>query len=64
MNDDTLKRFAAAITAAAPGITMPASEVEAAIKEHGLGHFIRGAGGHAAELAEMAELMSSLDGGG
>ena len=62
MNDGTLKQFAGAMLAIAPDITMSAPEIESAIKAFGLEHFFRNAGSHASELAETADLISSMGG--
>jgi len=64
MSGGTLRQFAEAMLAAEPGITMGAQEIESSIKEFGLEHFLRNAGSQAAELAEAAELLLSMDGGG
>ena len=64
MNAYTLKQFSRAILAVGPDIPMSAQEIESAIEESGLEHFIRKAGSQAAELAETAELLSSLSSGG
>ena len=63
MNDGILKQFSAAILAAASDMPMSAPEIESAIREYGLEHFLMEVGGNAAELAEMAGLMSKLSGG-
>jgi len=64
MNDGILKQFAAAMLTVGPDIPMSAQEIESEIKESGLGNFMERAGGQAAELAETAELLSRLGGGG
>ena len=64
MNDGILKQFAAAMLSIGTDIPMSAQEIESEIKESGLEHYIKKAGGQAAELAETAELLSSLGSGG
>lgn len=59
----TLSILSAALLRAAPDFPYNEAEIQSGILQHGLSGFISTAGGHAAALAETAELLSKLERG-
>jgi hypothetical protein len=58
MDNETLARLAASILTLAPDFPMCAEEIQERVKARGIDGFLREAGGHAAALSQITELLS------